>query len=170
MTKPNKSVCESKHFESLFNTHSTVLRNYIYYKCGDYNLAEDIVQEAFIRLWNHCDKVNYDEALFYLKRIANNNFLNTVKHQKVVLNYSKFKGSEVNNESPEFLYEEKEFMKKLQDAIAVLPEKQREVFLLNRIDKMTYKEIAALLNLSVKAVEKRMHNALVILREKIGNI
>ena len=35
---------------------------------------------------------------------------------------------------------------------------------------MTYKEIAALLNLSVKAVEKRMHNALVVLREKIGNI
>ena len=170
MTKRKKSVCESKHFESLFNTHSKVLRNYIYYKCGDYNLAEDMVQEAFIRLWKHCDKVHYDEALFYLKRIAYNTFLNTVKHQKVVLNYSKFKGSEVNNESPEFLFEEKEFMKNLQDAIALLPEKQREVFLLNRIDKMTYKEIAALLNLSVKAVEKRMHNALVILREKIGNI
>ena len=69
-----------------------------------------------------------------------------------------------------FLFEEKEFMKKLQDAIAILPEKQREVFLLNRIDKMTYKEIAVLLNLSVKAVEKRMHNALIVLREKIGNI
>ena len=170
MTKHNKSVCEPKHFEALFNMHSTLLINYIYYKCGDFNLAEDMVQEAFILLWNNCEKVNYDEALFYLKRVANNNFLNSVKHQKVVLNYKKFKGSGVNNESPEFLFEEKEFMKKLQDAIAILPEKQREVFLLNRIDKMTYKEIAALLNLSVKAVEKRMHNALVVLREKLGNI
>ena len=170
MTKHKKSVCEPKHFEALFNTHSTLLRNYIYYKCGDFDLAEDMVQEAFIRLWNTCEKVNYDEALFYLKRIANNTFLNTIKHQKVVLNYNKFIGPEINNESPEFIFEEKEFMKKLQDSIADLPEKQREVFLLNRIDKMIYKEIAALLNISIKAVEKRMHNALVVLRKKIGPI
>jgi RNA polymerase sigma-70 factor (ECF subfamily) len=49
-----------------------------------------------------------------------------------------------------------------------LPEKQRLVFLLSRIEKMTYKEIAELLDISVKAVEKRMHKALVSLRESIS--
>ena len=55
-------------------------------------------------------------------------------------------------------------------AIASLPEGQREVFLLNRMDQMTYKEIAEFLGVSQKAVEKRMHKALVKLRKTIKNI
>ena len=51
------------------------------------------------------------------------------------------------------------------DAIADLPENQRIVFLMNRLDKKTYKEIAELLDISVKAVEKRMHKALKELRK-----
>ena len=73
-------------------------------------------------------------------------------------------------ESPEYLILEKEFMEKLSDAIAQLPDKQREVFLLNRVEKKTYKEIAEMSGVSVKAVEKSMHKALVKLREKIGNV
>ena len=69
-----------------------------------------------------------------------------------------------------FLLEEKEFMQKLENAIASLSEKQREVFLLNRIDKKTYTEIAVFLDISKKAVEKRMHNALKVLRKEIGDI
>jgi RNA polymerase sigma-70 factor (ECF subfamily) len=60
-------------------------------------------------------------------------------------------------------------MEKLESVIAGLPEKQREVFLLSRIDKKKYAEIAEMLDISVKAVEKRMSQALIILREKIGN-
>ena len=97
-------------------------------------------------------------------------FLNQIAHQKVVLNYNLMGGKESTNESPEFLMEEKEFMDKLQNAIADLKEGQREVFLLNRIDKKTYKEIAEMLSISVKAVEKRMQLALKQLREKVGNI
>ena len=52
--------------------------------------------------------------------------------------------------------------------IANLSEKQREVFLLNRIEKKKYKEIAEMLGISVKAVEKRMHGALKSLREEIN--
>jgi len=170
MSNSNKSVCEPNNFETLFNNHATTLRNYIYYKSGDKDLAEDIVQESFITLWENCAKVTYNQALFYLKRIANNKFLNVVKHKNVVLKYSKQKIDEVNNQSPQFILEEKEFMTKLKTIIESLPEKQRDVFLLNRIDKKTYNEIADLLDLSVKAVEKRMHNALKVIREKIGDI
>ena len=66
--------------------------------------------------------------------------------------------------------EEQEFMVKLKKAIADLPDKQREVFLLSRIDKKKYSEISEMLGISIKAVEKRMSQALVILREKIGDI
>ena len=56
------------------------------------------------------------------------------------------------------------------NAISDLPEKQKEVFLLSRIEKMKYREIAEMLGISVKAVEKRMHLALLEMKEKIGNV
>ena len=86
--------------------------------------------------------------------------------KKVVLSYNLIGRKETTNESPEFIMEEKEFMDKLQNAISDLKDGQREVFLLNRIDKKTYKEISELLSISVKAVEKRMHLALKQLRRK----
>ena len=168
--KEKKSICDSKNFETIFREHSKTVRNYIYYKCGDGNVADDVVQEAYIKLWNNCKKVEFSEALFFLKRVANNLFLNITKHKKVVLKYKQTKVSNVNIESPDYVLEEKEFKIKLQNAISDLSEKQREVFLLNRIEKKTYKEIAEFLEISVKAVEKRMHNALKKLREKINNI
>ncbi|WP_139957239.1 RNA polymerase sigma factor [Flavicella sediminum] len=164
----NKSVCEAQVFESIYTNHSKSLYNFIYYKCGNQAQAEDLVQEAFIKMWNNCAKVIFEKAKSFLYTVTNNLFLNEVAHKKVVLKYNQIPVNDATNESPDFLMEEKEFMDKLQNAISNLTEGQREVFLLNRIDKKTYKEISEMLNISVKAVEKRMHGALVKMREKIG--
>jgi len=170
MATEEKSVCESKNFEILFNTNAETLRNFIYYKCGSQQQAEDIVQEAFIKLWKNCAKVIFTKAKSFLYTVANNTFLNEVAHEKVVLKHKQLTTGKVSNETPEFILREKEFQEKLERTIAKLPEGQREVFLLNRIDKKTYKEIAGIIGLSVKAVEKRMHKALVTLRKEIGKI
>ncbi len=166
----NQSVCQPKVFESLFNMHAETLHNFMYYKCGDADLAEDFVQESFVKLWKNCAKVLVEKAKSFLFTVANNLFLNDIAHKKVVLRHQQEGGVHHTNENPEFLLEEQEFMTKLQDAIADLTEKQREVFLLNRIDRKKYREIAELLNISIKTVEKRMSSALKTLREKIGNI
>lgn len=166
----NQSVCKPKVFEDVYNTHAKTLHNFMYYKCGDQDLAEDFVQEAYVKLWKNCAKVLFEKAKSYLFTVANNLFLNDYEHKKVVLRHQQEGAIHHTNESPEFLLEEKEFMIKLQTAIADLPEKQREVFLLNRIDKKKYREIGELLGISVKAVEKRMSLALKTLREQIGDI
>ena len=67
--------------------------------------------------------------------------------------------------TPEHALEESEFRERLEKALAALPEKSRTVFLLNRVEGMKYKDIALLLGISVKAVEKRMHKALVEMRK-----
>lgn len=170
MKEEQKSICKTENFKKIFAEHSRVLRNYIYYKCGDSSLAEDIVQEAFIKLWENCKKVHYENSLFFLKRTSKNVFLNIVKHQKVVLKHKQLTKDKTNYENPEFIMEEKEFGIKLDNAIANLPEKEREVFLLNRIDKKKYAEIAVFLNISIKTVEKRMHNALKMMKKEIGKI
>ncbi|MDG2450070.1 MAG: sigma-70 family RNA polymerase sigma factor, partial [Saprospiraceae bacterium] len=97
--------------------------------------------------------------------VANNLFLNQIQHQKVVLKFESRGHSERNDETPQFILEESEFKKKLEGAISSLPEDQRTVFLMNRIDKKKYREIAEIVGISVKAVEKRMHKALTHLRK-----
>ncbi|MGM5469138.1 RNA polymerase sigma factor [Flavobacteriaceae bacterium LMO-SS05] len=170
MNNETKSVCEEKTYKLLFDTHSKLLFNFIYYKCGDVKQAEDLVQEAFIKLWNNCSRVFFEKAKSFLFTVARNLFLNEVAHKKIVLQHRLGLESDVTNETPEFLLEEKEFMVKLKRVIADLPEKQREVFLLSRIDQKKYSEISELLNISVKAVEKRMSQALMTLRQQLGNI
>ena len=165
-----KSVCEEKTYKLLFDTHSKPLFNFIYYKCGDSNQAEDVVQEAFIKLWNNCTDVIFEKAKSFLYTVARNFFLNEVAHQKIVLQHKSTLGPDRTDETPQYLLEEKEFMSKLKKVMSDLPEKQREVFLLSRIDKKKYSEISEMLDISVKAVEKRMSQALAILREQLGDI
>ncbi len=170
MSRDNRNICHSKTFESIYKTYAKDIRRFLFYKTQDIDKAEDLMQDVFIKLWDNCEKVDYDKVKSYIFSIANNMFLNVVKHEKVVHAYSKQNKSGSTNESPEFIMLENEFMEKLETTIANLPEKQREVFLMNRIEKKKYKEIAEQLNISVKAVEKRMHQALVTMRKEIGNI
>lgn len=164
------SVCKDEIFEKVFLEHAEGLRNFLYYKCGDLAQAEDFVQESYVRLWDNCAKVTIEKVKSYLFTIGNNLFLNTVKHKKVVLKFQQRQTSTSSNETPEFLMEEKEFQLQLEKAISELTEAQRVVFLMNRIDKKKYREIAEELGISIKAVEKRMHGALQSLRKLTKNI
>ncbi|NCT10608.1 MAG: RNA polymerase sigma-70 factor [Flavobacteriia bacterium] len=170
MNHNSKNICNDQVFETVFRTHAKNLKRFIYSKTRDEDLAEDIIQDAFVKIWEDCDKVVFDTVKSYLYTISNNLFLNIMKHNKVVQNHQKIKVDETSIESPEFLMLSEEFLIKLEKAIADLSEKQRDVFLMNRIEKMKYKEIAEKLEISQKAVEKRMHEALLVMREKIGNI
>ncbi|WP_456424391.1 RNA polymerase sigma factor [Lutibacter sp.] len=170
MSKDLNNICNPTIFEKVFRTYSKDLKRFLYFKFGDMESCEDIMQDTFVKLWDNCSSVNYNKVKSYLFTVGNNLFLNIKKHEKIVREHQQLKVNESTYESPEFLLLEKEFQLKLEKAIAALSERQREVFLLNKIEKKKYKEIAEMLGLSVKAVEKRMHGALKELRNKIGNI
>ncbi len=159
------TLCNHQRFQAVFKEQAKPLYNFMYYRTGNAAKAEDLVQEAFVKLWNNCAKVAIEKAKSFLFTVGNNLFLDGVKHEKVVLKFQQLAINTNTNQSPEYLMEEKEFQARLEQAIQELTEKQRTVFLLNRIDKMTYKEIAAHLEVSVKAVEKLMHKALIKLRK-----
>ena len=86
------------------------------------------------------------------------------------MKYTKIDRSNYSNESPEFLMEEDEYREKLQKAIASLTEPQRVAFLMNRTEGKRFKEIAEILGISTKAVEKRIYGALKKLRKEIDGI
>jgi len=163
-------ICEELTYAAFFKNHARALRNYLYYKFGNEEQADDVTQEAFIKLWENCANVPPEKAKSFLYTVANNTTLNQIAHQKVVLEYSKRNvNHDTNNQDPEFLLEEEQFKVKLQKAIANLSEAQRTAFLMHRIDGKKYHEIAQILDISVKAVEKRIHGALLQLRKEIDN-
>ena len=164
------NYCDEKKFTEFFLSNSSLLHNYIFYKCGNTNLANDIVQDAFLKFWDNCKKVIPGKAKSFLFTIANNLFLNEYAKSKVALTFKNIPKKNSTHETPEYLLEEKEFGEKLQKALSNLTEAQRTAFLMNRIDGKKYKEIAEILGISVKAVEKRIHNALLSLRKEIENI
>ncbi|WP_299889904.1 sigma-70 family RNA polymerase sigma factor [uncultured Lacinutrix sp.] len=168
--KLHENICEEALFNSLFKKYSNDLYNFLHYRYGEYLNPKDKTQEAFIKLWENCKKVTPSKAKSFLFTIGNNLMLNEVKHQKVVLNYQKNKPKSHTHESPEFLMEEGEYMQKLQKAISNLTEAQRTAFLLSRVEGKRHKEIAELLNISTKAVEKRIYGALKKLRETISEL
>jgi len=170
MSRHNHNICDSNSFEAIYNTYAKEIRRFLFYKTQNIDKSEDILHDVFIKLLENCNKVDSNKVKSYIYSIANNMFLNDIKHQKVVQNHRKHNENKSTNESPEFIMLEKEFMEKLESTIDNLPEKQREVFLMNRIEKKKYKEIALLLDISVKAVEKRMHQALVVMRKEIGDV
>ncbi|MFY0631636.1 MAG: RNA polymerase sigma-70 factor [Flavobacteriaceae bacterium] len=163
------SVCEERVYEKVFRDYAKVVRNFILFKCGDAAQADDLTQDAFVKLWKNCAKVPLEKVKSFLFTVVKNDFFNQFEHRKVVLKYQQSKKDTVNKETPEFVLREKEFKQELNDAINSLTEKQKEVFLLNRIEKKKYKEIAEMLGISQKAVEKRMHQAMLHLRSKIKN-
>lgn len=169
MNQPN-NVCEVNVYNKMYNEHASAIWRFIYFKCGNSAQADDLVQDAFIKLFQNCAKVAPEKAKSYLYTVANNAFLNEIAHSKVVLKHQNQVTSHTNKETPQYLLEEKEFSEKLQRAIADLTESQRTAFLMNRIDGKKYKEIAVILNISVKAVEKRISKALASLRKNIENI
>ncbi len=168
-TKKQDNVCEESVFGTIFNTHSRTVFNYIYYKFGNEEKAHDAVQEAFVKLWENCGKVSPSKAKSFVYTVANNLYLNVIKAEKVRLKYAD-KTLKSTNESPEYIMEEKQFKEKLDHALNSLPDNQRTVFLLNRIDGKKYAEIAKMEGVTVKAIEKRMHLALKTLRGKIDGI
>lgn len=166
----NDNVCNESIFSAVFSKYSKGLHDFLYYKFGESFNPKDKVQDAFIKLWQNCSKVSPNKAKSYLFTIANNLMLNEAAHQKVVLAYQKMTPKHYTNESPEFLMEENEYMQKLQKAISNLTKAQRTAFLLNRIEGKKHKEIAVLLDISTKAVEKRIYGALKKLREDIEEL
>ncbi|MEM7371854.1 MAG: RNA polymerase sigma factor [Bacteroidota bacterium] len=161
------SICEEAIYNELYKSYAEKIRNYVYYKSGDLTQAEDIMQETFLRLWKKCAEILFDKVGGFLHTVSNHLFIDSVRSHKVSLRFQKSHTPLVDSEDPFFHLRTKEFQESIEQTISNLPEGQREAFLMNRIDKLTYKEIAQSLGISQTAVEKRIGKALIKLKSRI---
>lgn len=153
-------------FEKLFREFFPPLLSFARKILVDEDDAREVVHQVFINLWEKRDKIDLSTSLkSYLFTSVHNRSLNVIRDRK------KFSLEEVPEMAGEWdvstQIESMELEEKINEAIASLPEKCRQIFELNRFDGLKYSEIAIQLNISVKTVENQMSKALKILREKL---
>ena len=161
---------KERKFKSLYDEWAQPLFRFIFFKSKDEQLSQDIVQDTFVKYWDKIDTVGIGKEKSYLFTTAKNLFLNNLEHKKVVTKHQESNLPKNETSNPHYELEVLEFKVKLENAIAQLPDKQREVFLMHRIEGYKYKEISQILDLTQKAVEKRMSQALRELRKICSKI
>lgn len=159
---------EKEGFKKFFEVYFDQVRNYLYYNCGDKELSTDIAQEVFLKVWEKKFDIRDERIKGLLYKMAKEMFISRYRRSMIEKKYL---------ESLKFDYEEsftdsglelRELSERYETALAHLPDTQREVFLMSRNEEMKYSEIAERLRISVKAVEKRMTQALANLRKSLN--
>jgi len=157
-------------YEMIFRTFYQPLCRYAYSFLEDKEEAEEVVQSAFITVWEKRKSIDIQTSLkSYLYRMVRNGCLNVIKHEKVKQQHvaHEMAVTEVSYESVSQKVYASELESKITEALKALPEQCRLVFQLSRFEELKYQEIADQLQISVKTVENHMGKALRIMREQL---
>lgn len=165
-------------FEVVFLRYYSSLCSYALSILGNKDTAEEIVQDLFVRLWENRHNVEITNSLkAYLYRTAHNQCINQLESWKIRNQYSKkqIQAYEKNlveitpfaEDYPIANLIAQELEDKIQKSIDALPDQCRQVFLLIRIQKKTYQEVAAKLGISLNTVKTQMQRAVFKLRDML---
>ncbi len=159
------------NFEILFRSHFSGLCYFAQKYVKDFETAKEIVQDAFLSLWEKRDTIDMEKPVkSYLATIIHNKCTNHLRDNR------KFDQNILNIENllevPEYdgadSMVENELKERIDASIAELPEKCREIFVMNRYENLKYQEIADKLQISVKTVETQMSKALQHMRIRLA--
>lgn len=162
---------DAEGFRLLFEKYQPTLFRNILFTVRDADLAHDVVQETFLRLWHHRARLDPGLPILpYLFRISSNIVRDLARHRNVRRRYEEDLPSlsPSAHDHPEDALQ----LNMLEERLAMivetkLPEKCRQIFLLSRIEGMSYNEISAHLGIAVKTVENQIARALRILRRHL---
>jgi len=130
---------------------------------------EDFVQESFLRLYNKRELLNEDVLLDkQLYTICKNIILNHINRENKIVQLDAFQADILEEQdSDSGIFEERQ--EKLQSFINQLPEQQQKIFTLHKLENLSYKEIAAITDLSEKTIANHIYLASKFIRKKIEN-
>lgn len=158
-------------YTEIYDRYVFVLLNHAYNKLRNREAAKDLVQEVFAALWAKREDVCINSNLSgFLYTSIRNVILNQFAHQNVQTKYiaSMLQFDKQEQATTDHMVREKQLRELIDEEIAALSPKMREVFELSRKDHLTHKEIAEKLDISEQTVSKHVTNALKILRIKLG--
>ncbi|MFH2141453.1 MAG: RNA polymerase sigma-70 factor [Bacteroidota bacterium] len=168
----NIKISTKEEFEELFRANYSNLCAYANKYINDIADSEEIVQDVFFKLWNKRENLEITSSIqSYLYRSVRNSSLNILKHINIREEYKEHHKREISYEESNFDEEIllTELEKKIAETIEKLPPERRKIFILSRYDGLKYREIAEMLNISVKTVENQMGKAIKYMRENLSD-
>lgn len=170
-------------FTSLVTKYKDALTNYLNMMVGNYDVASDLTQETFLRVYRNIRRYsNIYQFSTWLYRIATNLAIDEMRYRKRrgQVFYNNVWDSSRTNESdgPEMQISDvrrgprdevlrKESSQVLADAIRSLPEKYRTAFIMKEIQELPYETIAQVLKCSPGTIKSRLHRARELLQRKL---
>lgn len=157
-------------FGELVCRHQAGVVNFIYRMYGDERLAEDIAQEAFVRVWQHLNNYNPQYAFrSWLYRIAANAALDVLRRERPAVEFDDLPVAD-KAPGPEQVAVKDERATQVRRAVARLSEPLRLVLVLREYEELSYQEIAAALNIPVGTVMSRLNAARSELRRELAGL
>lgn len=168
--KPLPLATTEQIFQQVFNQEYNGLCRYALSYVQDAHAAEDVVQDTFIRIWeSKREVITSPDIRYYLITAVRNNCISALRKAKSSLLQFPEHAPEGEPEPFRTLSQRREEaneqQRKISDALNALPAKCREVFLLIKMQGLSYKQAADTLGISVKTVEAQMGKALRVMRE-----
>ncbi|MFC1620152.1 RNA polymerase sigma-70 factor [Candidatus Neomarinimicrobiota bacterium] len=163
---------DPKAFADLFQVYCGLLISFAQGFVVDLAVAESIVQDVFVNTWKRREHLDPDgEIRAYLYTAVRNQALKQLRHTDVE-QQSDIAPSETSSgeASPEEHWTREELARAIHAAVEQLPTRCRTIFIMNRFERLTYREIAQILGLSIKTVETQMGRALQVLRRSLSHL
>jgi len=164
-------------FEAMYRAYKDALGGYISHLLHSREAAEEVIHDLFLRLWEQRELWDPPAALnAYLFRAARNRALNYLRHERVE---TKFRDRIARDAAvaeawpacaptPDETLRFRDIEHAIERAVSTLPVRCQEVFRLNRYQRLSYTEVAQVLQISVKTVEMQMGRAFVALRRQLA--
>ncbi|MEE8350034.1 MAG: sigma-70 family RNA polymerase sigma factor [Acidobacteriota bacterium] len=163
-------------FQQLYQQYSKKILNYIYRLTGSRAEAEDLTQDTFILAYKNLKALKESNKFqSWLFRIAQNSVYQKYRVKRPPMSPLPEDGSEsaavnpltTSSKSPEDSLLSSELERFIEKVIDQLPDKQKGVFVLSAIHKLSYKDISAIEDRSLASVKSDVHRARVDVRDKV---
>lgn len=158
-------------FRKIFDLLFTNLTQFAFSLVKSKDIATELVDEIFIRLWNKRENIlSIENIRIYLYKATKNSSLNYLSRQANRNLYEPFDDINIQlkeEQNPESLMINNEMLNKIRQAVEALPPRCKIIFKLIREDGLKYKEVAEVLNISVKTVDAQMVIAVSQIKEKL---
>ena len=162
---------ETGAFDSLFHRYSEKLYKFSFSLLKNHEDSKEIVQEAFIRIWEKRDYIDSSKSFkSFLFKISYNLIIDQLRSRLKEKEYREFLTAyfETENIEIESRVDYDTIKKRIEIALDELPDKRKKVFVLSREAGLSNKEIAAKLEISVKTVENQINLSLKHIRQRLG--
>lgn len=168
----------TKAFKTLYQRYELPIYNFILRYTAKRELAQDLLQETFIRIWIaahtfNLDKGNFKGWLFTIALNITRSEMSKKQYSFQYLDVAEMKSndqekSHLSTEQPEKNYDQMELKEKIQQALSTLPPYLREVVVLKHYQQLKFKEISLITNTPEGTIKSRFFRAMEILKQKLN--